>query len=473
MSSLFLIDLSGIFWASWFSTAGQDIDAGFRVTYDTVRRLNSGYDATVVCCDVGASWRSKEYPQYKANRPKREEAAYDQLRRVREQLEADGLPVIGVEGYEADDVIATLACKAPGAGYEVVIASNDKDLLQLVGPSVKVLRPKEGLCGPDEVRKLYDVHPHQMTDYLALVGDSSDNVKGAPGVGPKHAARLLAELGSVANMYESPDGITPQGIREAMVNNRAQVELARRLVTLSLDVPIDFAEAIKPRAPKGQEEASEDAPADEDERPKSEPPPPPQQIKALPGLLDAKPVKPAEALATVPIVLDKQDPRWMLGLEPRNVQQLQWFVKELHGSQLYRKFPNAQAIMAVILRGRSMGISMMDSLDSFHVIEGKPALAAMAVIGVVLGSGKAEYFDLVETSATGATWETQRIGRPKPVRLTFTIEDAQRAGLVRPNGNWVKYPGPMCRKQAGVELARAVYPDVVVGVYQEDELRAS
>ncbi len=126
--------------------------------------------------------------------------------------------------------------------------------------------------------------------------------------------------------------------------------------------------------------------------------------------------------------------------------------------------------MAVILRGRSMGLDMMTALDGFHVIEGKPTASSMLLVACVLNSGKAEYFELVETTNERATWVTKRIGGRKEVPLTFSIEDAQRAGLVKSGGNWTKHPRAMCRKQAGAELARAVYPDVCANVYTTDEM---
>lgn len=466
---LALIDLSNIFWSSYHATAGQDVDAAFRVSTERTRAYADGYDAAVVCCDVGRTWRHELYPQYKANRPPRDAAAYDQLRRVREQLEADGIPVVSADGFEADDVIASLAAKAPAAGYEVTIVSGDKDLCQLVGPTVVVQSTSNGgtVYDAEKVREKFRVEPWQLGDFLALVGDKSDNVAGLPGCGEVNAARLLHELNSISNMLEQPEAVTPQKMREAFLANQQQVLLARKLVQLRTDVPIDFAEAIKPREPKPAEE-----PVDEkqlDERP-SEPPAPLAAAEHQNGATNGE----AEPQAgNGAMVLDRADPRWSMALEPTNAKAAYQFAKALHQSQLYRKFPNADAIFAVILRGRSMGIDMMTALDGFHVIEGKPSMSAMLVVATVLNSGKAEYFELVETTDKHATWETvRRGGRGKPVSLSFSIEDAQRAGLVRNGSNWTKYPRAMCRKQAGIELARAVYPDVVSNVYDPDEIEA-
>jgi 5'-3' exonuclease len=473
---LSLIDLSSIFWSAWHSTAGQDIDAAARVSLERVRERAEGFDAVVVCCDVGRSFRHDLYPQYKANRPPRDAAAYDQLRRVREQLAADGISTVAVEGYEADDVIATLAMKAPGAGYDVVIHSADKDLCQLVGPAIVVQSTSNGGTTYDaaKVEEKFRVRPSQLGDFLALVGDKSDNIAGCPGCGEVNAARLLTELGSLANMLEQPDTVTPQKMREALVANKQQILLARKLVQLRTDVPIDFAEAIKPREPKPMEEPVDEKQMGEDPdmRPPSNPPPPPGAMAKAPE--DQGNVCPPQESAA--LVLDKGDPRWALALEPRDARGAYQFAKALHASQLYRaKFPNAEAIFAVILRGRSLGLDMMTSLDGFHVIEGKPCMTAMLGIAVVKSSGKAEYFELVESTSESATWRTKRKDEDKEHRMTFTIRDAHRIGLDKPtkNGkdsNWVKWPGPMCRKQAGFELARAVYPDVINNLYDPDEI---
>ena len=223
---LLLVDLSHVFWSTWHSTAGQDVDAAFRVTLQRVTSLREGFDTVAICCDIGPSWRKALYPEYKAGRPERDPAAYDQLRRLREQFEADGLPVLAVENYEADDIIATLAAKAAGHGYETVIATGDKDLLQLVGGPVTVLSTNNGggIIGAEQVSEKFGVLPDRLGDWLALVGDKSDNIPGAPGVGAVNAARLLNELGSLENMLAEPSGITPQKMRESIVANADNVE---------------------------------------------------------------------------------------------------------------------------------------------------------------------------------------------------------------------------------------------------------
>lgn len=483
---LSLVDLSSVFWSAWHATAGQDIDAAARVSLELVRERCDGYDATVVCCDVGRTWRHEEYPAYKQNRPPREPAAYDQLRRVREKLEADGVPVVSVDGFEADDVIATLAMKAPAAGYEVVIHSADKDLCQLVGPTVVVHSTRNGGSVYDAARveEKFRVKPSQLGDFLALVGDKSDNVTGCPGCGEVNAARLLNELGSLTNMLEAPEGITPPKMREAIVANKEQILLARKLVQLRFDVPLDFAECIKPKQKVIDaefEEVPEDGPQESPVAAtgpvtgKDEGAPVPASDKPAGGAPPGNGGSPAVSTALA-LVLDKSDPRWIVMLEPRNMAQLVWLSKQLEDSQLYRKFPNHNAIMAAIMKGRSIGLDAMTSLDVMNIVDGKPTMGAMAIVGRCIASGKAEYFDMIATEKDHATWETKRAGRPNPTRLTFNIDEAEERGMLRPSkrtgaaSNWTVQPRTMLRKQCAVELARAVYPDIVANMFDPDEL---
>lgn len=482
MPKLLLIDLNHLYWTA-FHGMGSESNMAAEFVERRVLEMRTGYDAVVACYDQGSSWRKKEYPAYKEGRPEKDPASWDQLRRLRERLENDGIPTLAVEGYEADDAIATLAIKAPGHGYTSVIASGDKDLLQLLAASgVEYLSTNNpgGWMTAEKVKEKFGVGPECLGDWLALVGDKSDNVQGCPGVGATHATRLLTELGSLANMFEAPAGITPDRLRESFIANREQIRLARKLVSLSTDVPIDFEQAIKPperkEAPKGDafEGDFEESPKDEASNGEAKPAADPQDagspVASKPAL-STKPAEPSSAL-----VLDRQDPRWMLALEPRGPEQLKSYCRHLYESKLYTKFPNADSIMAVVLRGRALGLDMTTSLDVFNVIKGKPTMGAMAIVGLCISSGKAEYFEPIEVNSDKeSTWETKRRGGRKEVRLTYKFEDAEKAGLTKPSdrgepSNWVKRPKEMLRKQAAVVLARLVYPDVVSNVYDPDEL---
>lgn len=503
---LLLIDLSHVYWTRWHATSGQGPDAAFQASYECVQSLRDGHDATIVCCDIGKTWRHALDPTYKANRPERDPAAYDQLRRLTAQLQRDGYPVVAVEGYEADDVIATLAKQAPASGYDVTIATGDKDLLQLVGPTVTVVSTNAGAGsreprGPDFVQQKFGVSPEQLRDWLALVGDKSDNIKGCPGVGEKTATKLLSDFGTIDGIYKRIEEIDSAPLRQKLTEHRADVERAVELVTLSTGVPITLGDALVVKTPEKaatNEECPDDSGitdeiADGPIEPvgTSEDASNPRPVKlALSGGTvspsgdvgirpDSAPLaSTTSGAASEALVLDKQDPRWSLALEPRGLKQVWWLAEHFHESQLYRKvFQNSDAIAVAILKGRSLGLDMMTSLSVIRVVEGMPTVAALAIVGIVIASGKAEYFEFVEGDERSATWATKRVGsRAKEIRHTYTIEEAENAGLTKPSrsgfpSNWIRLPRPMLRKQAGVELARLVYPDVgIVNLYDPDEM---
>jgi len=188
----------------------------------------------------GRGFRGELSPSYKANRPPAPEELVVQLKRCREIFEAYRIPVFQRDGFEADDVIATLVKLARAAGLRVVIASSDKDLYQLVdGERVVVwdaMRNK--VYGPPEVREKFGVGPERVRDLLALVGDTSDNVPGVPGVGPKTAAQLLERFGSLEGVLANAASIEKPKLRQSLQDHVASAELAYRLVELRDDVEL-------------------------------------------------------------------------------------------------------------------------------------------------------------------------------------------------------------------------------------------
>jgi DNA polymerase-1 len=190
-TTLALIDLSSIAHPIWHMSGSQpDPDYCSTQIVARVRALCSNHPRAAVCCDSGRSFRNDLAASYKANRPEREAALFHQITLAKERLAADGFPVWSVRGFEADDLIGTATMAALGVdGYEVLILSADKDLLQLVGPRVRFQSVTSGnIYDPEAVTAKYGVTPAQMRDYLTLVGDASDNIKGANGIGPKKAA---------------------------------------------------------------------------------------------------------------------------------------------------------------------------------------------------------------------------------------------------------------------------------------------
>ncbi len=157
--------------------------------------------------------------------------------------------------------------------------------------------------------------------------------------------------------------------------------------------------------------------------------------------------------------------------EPRGIEEALRLAGLLVASKLLpRSVATAEAAFAIIATGRELGLTAMQSLRTIHVIEGKPTLSADLVAALVKSRRDiCVYFMLVESTAHVATYRTQRVGEPEPTSMSFTIEDAQRAGVVSKD-NWRKYPAAMLRARCITALARAVYPDLAMGVYDEDEL---
>ncbi|WP_207458405.1 DNA polymerase I [Azospirillum sp. SYSU D00513] len=185
------------------------------------------------------TFRSDFYPEYKAHRPEPPEELKPQFALIREATDAFCLPSMELEGFEADDLIATYARLANEAGREVTIVSSDKDLMQLVRPGVRMLDPlKNKMIGPDEVFEKFGVPPEKVIDVQALAGDSVDNVPGVPGIGVKTAAQLITEYGDLDSLLARAGEIKQPARRQKLIDFAEQARVSRRLVTLDDQVPV-------------------------------------------------------------------------------------------------------------------------------------------------------------------------------------------------------------------------------------------
>jgi len=482
MSKLLLIDLSSLFRPIW-EMSGQeaDQDHASRATVGAVHAMARDYDHVGIACDSPKSWRKELTPTYKANRPASQEPMLHQLRLAQEQLAKDGFPVWQAEGFEADDVLGAAVAKLKGE-HDIIIASSDKDLTQLVedgdGFSVRVKSLRTGdVMGPDEVEKKFGVRPDQMRDLLALWGDASDGVKGVDGVGQKKGAELIKKHGSLTNIYAKlGDSCTALDLTPNMFSKLKEGEqtaaLAWKLVGLRTDVELPFADIFKPRVPQNtdaefEEEENMGDMADEAnnedeaearrgeprvEPKKSDPPPPVEKFEA-----------PSTALALAPT-------EWSRGLEPRSYEEATIAAKHMFSSKMFQAFGTPQSVLAIILAGRELGLGVMQSLRGFHMVQGKPVMSADLMAALVLNSGKCKQFRCIKTDATKATIRCQRIGDDEPLDVSFTIEEARQAGLLKSGGNWDKYPSAMLVARAKATAARLMFPDVVAGLYTAEEM---
>jgi DNA polymerase I len=249
--TVYFIDGSAQLHRAYFAIRSLATTRGFPTgaTYGFTTMLRKLYeDEQPQWCGIsfdlkGPTFRHQEYVQYKATRRRMDDDLAVQLPYVRRVCEVFGLPILEVPGFEADDVIATLAYQAVAAGYKVVVVTGDKDFLQLVSDDILVLNPgREGSGATRYDRKTveekFGVPPERVTDVLALVGDAVDNVPGVAGIGEKGARDLVKEFGTLEGVLENADKIKRPAYREGLKAHREDAVLSKRLVTLRTDVPI-------------------------------------------------------------------------------------------------------------------------------------------------------------------------------------------------------------------------------------------
>jgi 5'-3' exonuclease len=210
---------------------------------DAIKRFSPTH---VVCAfDMGKeTFRNEMFPAYKANRGEPPMELIPQFDLVRELIEAFNIPIIGVEGYEADDVMGTLSRKAVQEGFEVFLLTGDGDSLQLVDDGITVVMMKKGfgnyeIVSKENLSELKGVNePQQIVELKSLMGDASDNIPGCPGVGPKTAIKLLQEFANVDAIYENIDHIKGK-LKDRLLGNRDLVYLSRELARIRTDVPFE------------------------------------------------------------------------------------------------------------------------------------------------------------------------------------------------------------------------------------------
>src|SRR6201993_3297661 len=191
------------------------------------------------------TFRDKLFEKYKAQRQPMPDEMSVQLPYVRRLCEAMRLPILELDGFEADDVIGTMAGQAGKNKFDVLVVSNDKDMMQLVNPGVRILRTGSGGAKADtivdaaKVTEILGVPPEKVIDLMALLGDTVDNIPGAKGIGEKGATELIQKYGSVESALDHADEVTNKRYREALQQQREQVMMSKQLATINLDVPLD------------------------------------------------------------------------------------------------------------------------------------------------------------------------------------------------------------------------------------------
>jgi DNA polymerase-1 len=191
------------------------------------------------------TFRHEEFKEYKAQRPPPPDDLYPQLPRLKQVLEAFNIPMLEMDGYEADDLLGTAAHKAEQEkDLQTIIVTGDQDSFQLVDEFITVMSPQKGISevimyDAKKVEEKFGVRPDQIIDYKALSGDSSDNIPGVPGIGPKGATELLKEYGNLDNIYSHLEYL-PAGQKKKLTEGRESAYLSQRIATIQLNAPIDF-----------------------------------------------------------------------------------------------------------------------------------------------------------------------------------------------------------------------------------------
>jgi 5'-3' exonuclease len=539
MTTVTLIDLSSIIYPLWHMAASDpNPNATSLQTLDRIHALSHGQPTVAIAIDSKTSIRRELEPSYKAQRKGEDRATlYHQMDLVIETLKKEGYPVWTVAGYEADDVIASataLALAVPETTVQIVSA--DKDLLALVSDHVVIKSLKDGsLIDAEVVKAKFGVRPDQIPDYLCLVGDASDNIKGADKIGPVTAVKLLGAYGSLEGIYKAwhanPDTFTP-AIQASLDTFAPRVDEVRNLVRLRADLAIPFAEIAAERPTPSFDAAPEDeadpfghdtptglpvppatpptttqapepvqaspatptaftgpvaVPAPKRRAPRQaspqapidvvvEPPPAPAVqtapvVEPAPAPEPVKPAAPPKAMeATKPMTaLAVIDADYSRQLEPTSLPDAIQLAKYAFESRLFGAYGSPQGVLMTIMAGREMGMATMHSLRAFHVIDGKPVLAADAIRALVMRSGLVDYFRCTERTAERATFAIKRKGDPE-VTLSYSIQEAQAAGLVKPGSGYTKNPADLLVARAGSKIARLVCPDVIHGIYAPEEM---
>lgn len=490
------IDFDSVFRRNWEAEDGKEMGAAHRRTVEWIAKLRDGWDRVVIAADSGPSFRKAKVETYKAGRTNPGAAYFEQRKRTLVRLKADACVIVeGPEldgGHaEADDVLGWLVdrfvahCRAHVGetdldNWYLRIVSQDGDLEQLVSDAdgVDLLKLTGGDAWKEvQVYNARGVPPHKVAHLKALCGDKSDAYEGFQGIGDKTGATLINRFGdAVAAVAGADDPAVKLTAPQRASLKAGGPDLAAKglyLATLRTDLPLDFASIIFPEPQIGTIVGDEPLGGEPVPAPRPTPAAPePAASRALAPSAAPEPEKPSAALAVRP-----QNGHAMtfgpLDLQPSDLESAWRVTKPLFEARVYPQFPNRESMLAAIMDARERGVPVSAALRNAYVVKGKLGWSAGYLAGLVLSSGRADYFELVpdECDDKRATVRFRRVGRHEG-RHAFTIEDARKAGYFQ-SGMWEKEPRAMLRAAAVRTAARAYFPDVVANLYMPDELRGT
>ncbi len=247
--TLYLIDGSAYVYRAFFAlpvltnSKGLQTNAvyGFTTMLMKIVREHRPDGLAVMFDEKGPTLRHEEFKEYKAQRPPMPEGMQAQIPYIHRLVEAFGIPALRLAGYEADDLIGTLALQAEAQGFDVVIVTGDKDMFQLLTPHVRIYDPvKDKMFGEAECRERFGVEPSQVVEVMGLMGDATDNIPGVKGIGEKTAIKLIGQFGTIEQLLERVDAVTPAKTKALLIEQGTQARLSRQLATIRRDAPVEF-----------------------------------------------------------------------------------------------------------------------------------------------------------------------------------------------------------------------------------------
>jgi DNA polymerase I len=252
---LFLLDGMALAYRAYYSfitrplinSKGENTSAiyGFVTALMKILEDEKPEHIAVVFDTKGPTFRHKKFPDYKATRQKMPEDMSSQMEKLKDVVKSFNVPSIELPGFEADDIIGTLARRAEKENVITFMVTPDKDYMQLISSKIKMYKPGKGggeveIIDETGVKEKFGVRPDQVIDVLGLIGDSSDNVPGVPGIGPKTATPLIQRFGSIPSLYDQLDAVQQKGIREKLASNKDLAFLSRELVTIDINAPVQI-----------------------------------------------------------------------------------------------------------------------------------------------------------------------------------------------------------------------------------------
>ena len=249
MPTLYLIDGSAYIYRAFFAlpalnnSKGLQTNAvyGFTTMLLKIIREHQPDGLAVAFDEKGPTLRHEEFKEYKAQRPPMPDGMKSQIPYIQRVVEALAIPGLRKAGYEADDLIGTLAHKAEQAGYDVVIVTGDKDMFQLLTPHVRIYDPvKDKWFGEAECRERFGVEPARVVEIMGLMGDATDNIPGVKGIGEKTAMKLIAQFGTIEELLQRVEEVTPPRIKTLLIEQAENARMSRRLATIEIESPVEF-----------------------------------------------------------------------------------------------------------------------------------------------------------------------------------------------------------------------------------------